>query len=786
MSKFRYLTEKTDTISKPLDARMFEVIGKNAEVNALCDKARAAIEEGDKEAYQKYKGQLPLALWTGYNEKGERDAAKQTPTQYYIMDIDHAKLRADAIWEDVRQKIGGGKPATNQQLHDVGIRIVHETPSGGVRFVNRCIRSFTSVSEHMQWFAKQYGLGEYGDVDEVVKDLSRCSFMVKADWVMYHDKTIWEEEIDFGPIVADDCTTTAKKAATGNYPTDLTEEERLFKYKGKLVADIAQEYVDSMGGVPEDGQRHAMYNELIKNFRNICDNEPRILFAVLPMLEGDPQKRWSQCTSICKTNNTTMLPKEFYYWMRKHGYVTSKKDEPLKELLNSEPEEHEPVPKLPPVFREYCSVCPPDFVYPTIIALLPIMGTLTSYVKSDYFDSSEQTTTFFSTIYAPPGSNKSFAGRLVDQLMTKIKLRDEINNLREQLWLVDTRTKSDNEKGKDLPHVMVRIMPAINSLPEFLEKMRDNKGYHMFTFAEEVDTFKKGSSSGGADKSDLFRTAWDNSLYGQSFKSAATFKGMVKVYYNILLTGTKGATKKYYSNVEDGMVTRVSICQIENQRFAKFQKWKPLNAKQMKVIDAFIERCERNTYAEPCEMTLDEVYLYNNSSEFDKHVDWRFKYNPRKSVDMSFLEKTIMDWLEKYRLEASLSNDDAMDTFRRRTAVKGFRLGLVCMCCWEKPTKKEQDIIKKFVRWFMDRDLKESLAFFGKKYNDLQNDAEVEEVAHNSLFDSLPNDFSKNDVIAQCIKQGIKSRVRQILYRWKQDKAIIKTGQDTYKKAQKK
>jgi hypothetical protein len=45
-------------------------------------------------------------------------------------------------------------------------------------------------------------------------------------------------------------------------------------------------------------------------------------------------------------------------------------------------------------------------------------------------------------------------------------------------------------------------MPAIFSVPEFLEKMRDNKGYHMFTFAEEVDTFAKGAKAGGGgDKS---------------------------------------------------------------------------------------------------------------------------------------------------------------------------------------------------------------------------------------------------------------------------------------------
>ncbi len=64
-------------------------------------------------------------------------------------------------------------------------------------------------------------------------------------------------------------------------------------------------------------------------------------------------------------------------------------------------------------------------MYPTIVGLMPIMGTLTSYVRADYIDLEEHSTTFFSTIWAPPSAGKSFAKRLVDMLMNKIRLRRE-------------------------------------------------------------------------------------------------------------------------------------------------------------------------------------------------------------------------------------------------------------------------------------------------------------------------------------------------------------------------
>ena len=798
MINFRYASLKTDKTTKPLNLKTFRNIVEDSNVKMYCLAARKAKETGAKDTYEANKGHLPLIFWSGYNLEGKREAQWLTPTQHFIIDIDHAKISGREIWAKLCSELDEDESKRPEKCREFGIRLVHETPSGGLRIVVRATQSFPTIEEHQKWFNEKFNLTRFGDFDTKVKDLARGSFMVTLEWILYWDSLLFSEgESEEGPITAEamngytgNPVEDTEKKSTGTAKSSLpeiTNKERDFAYEGKKVSEIAEEYIIDQGGVPEEGSRHGFYNDLIKNFRNICNNDPRIVFAVLPLCEGTPEKRWSQCTSICKTNNTTKLPRDFYFWMVKRGYIASKKYGEVRAYMESEEEEEDPLPPLPPVFREFCSICPPDFVYPTIVALMPVMGTLTSYARAEYIDFSEQSTTFFSCIWAPPSSGKGFAKRIVDMLMKKIRLRDEMNNLREQLWLVDTRTKSDNEKGVDLPHVMVRIMPAINSLPEFLEKMRDNKGYHMFTYAEEVDTFKKGSSSGGADKSDLFRTAWDNSEYGQSFKSANTFKGMVKVYYNILLTGTPGAVKKYYSNVEDGMVTRVSICEIENQQFAKFVPWKHLTKRQIEIIDRFVERCDENTYADPITMTEDDIRVYNTTSDnFDKNVKWKFNLKEKQKVDMEWLFPTILNWLEQTRVEASLDNDVAADVFRRRAAVKGFRLGLLCTCCWAQVKEREKKIIMNFVKWFMTRDLKESLKMFGAEYNKMSADTMSGTVTHHqSLYDALGDTFSKNDVITQCMKMGVHSRVRQIIYRWLKDNAIKKTQTGDYKKVKK-
>lgn len=775
MSNFRYIDNRNSKVTHVMNRETMIKLMSSDFVKQQCAICRA--HDKKSKAYEDAKCKLPAALWLGFDPDGSRLKERMIPTGYFFIDL-------DKMSEDPRKVFNLFKESVDGKLKELGVAFVHETPSRGLRIVCRAVQDFTYVSEHLDWMLTQFDFTQYGDYDKIVKDLSRISFLVDVDWIIYEDQELLWDHIFTHSILNPDREDV--KAVANPKPAklpEITDKERNFEFEGKRVAEIAEEYIIDQGGVPEQGLRHAFYNDLIKNFRNICNNDPRVVFAILPLCEGEPEKRWSACTSICKTNNYSRIPRDFYIWLAKRGYVRSKKYEGMYEYMDSDIAETPKLPKFPPIFREFCGICPPDFVYPSVIALMPVMGTLTSYVRADYIDNSEQSTTFFSCIWAPPSSHKSFVKNIVERLMKKIRVRDEMNNIREQLYLIDANKKADNEKGIDLPHVMVRMMPAINSLPEFLEKMRDNRGYHMFTLAEEVDTFRKGSSSGGADKSDLFRTAWDNSEYGQSFKSTNTFKGTVKVYYNILLTGTPGAVHKYYSNVEDGMVTRISICEIENQQFAPFVAWKHLTPKQLEVIDRFVERCDKNTYADPIDMTQEDVQLYNtNSSDFDEHVKWKFRLQPKQKLDMTWIYPTILDWLEKQRKLASLDNDAAADVFRRRVGVKGFRLALVCMCCWDSIGKREKETIRQFVLWFMDRDLKESLKMFGQKYNDNIANTFLDTKHLPGLFDSLPETFTKNDVIAQCIKTNTKTKVKVILYRWRKDKAIDKIGENKYKK----
>ena len=99
MSVFRYAANRLETETKELTPEIFEVISNDPQVIMHCDYARANV--GNKKVYEANKLQLPVAFYCGYNTEGKREAEYLTPTQLFMIDIDHAKISAREIWNDL-------------------------------------------------------------------------------------------------------------------------------------------------------------------------------------------------------------------------------------------------------------------------------------------------------------------------------------------------------------------------------------------------------------------------------------------------------------------------------------------------------------------------------------------------------------------------------------------------------------------------------------------------------------------------------------------------------------
>ena len=750
-------------------------------------------ETGDKSLKE---NKLPAMMPMG--DVGDLQRAKQNcePTGLVMIDIDNKtpsyppveEEESHAVWMDSVRNYFEERTAELERMHVV---LVHVTPSGrGLRLLVHCHAE--GMEATIQNCVKAFDLERFGKVDPACTDLSRLSCLVPADYIVY-EKGLFDEVPAISIEAMRRYKVTGKVAKGENTQRTLfevqesDEEYKDYAYNGKPVSEIVQEWMEDNGGEPLPNTRHNYYNDLVILFRSICDNNPKILHAVLPKFGHTDEETWEQCVGLTMSNKCTKIDYRLWKFLAEKGYWTdpkAKKQEEMEEQGAKNEEQEKPMPVLPPIFRQYVQAAPKDFKVPCVFALLPILGTLTSHLRADYFDGKEMSTTFTSLVFAPPSSGKGFIDKLMP-LLDNLADRDELSNAKEAIYAKAEAKKGANEKGLDNPHVSVRIVEPMISIPEFLEKMRDNRGHHMFIMASELDTFRKSNRTTGGDKSDMWRVAWDNGKYGQYYKSVHTFKGKVNLYLNMLFTGTPDQIKKFFTNVEDGLVSRFSFCEVENQLYAPFQPWKKIPKAEQLKIQNILDRLEMKVYKQP--LKFDPKNLLDvKEKEFDAVVPWATDWQPFEKVNLEFMFKPLLNWLETQRQQAIKEMNEARDMFRRRAAVKAFRLALLCTALYPKVGKKEQEVIRNFALWFADMDLKNSLYAFGVKYNEREvEDKQAEKRAYavgESVYDALTERFSRGDLEVVVRRRGLKTPVRTILWNWKKLGMIVKRGDNEWQK----
>ena len=767
------------------------------------------FREGDADA----KAQLPAVCFVGECMK-TRANKWMKPTQAVMIDIDHVedpKAAYEQIFSDLCSTDNG------RQWFYENCLLWAITPSGhGLRGVvwaqkgigESKIGAENTLPRQMEYLNEALCLSKYGDFDAPCKDFARISFFFDPEEILFENAQLLTEftkrpdgvvvnyglerkELSvFDSEAADDEENPAKPSAANKVRPDdvpvFSEEElaeiRCYDYDGTPLVKIIDKFVE-VNGQPGRMKVHNYYNNMVKNFRNIMNNDARIVFALLPRFGHSDEECWSQCQSICRSNTLSKLPKEFFFFLKDNGWYKGNKsigsvaEYMLKEDTNDVKEK---MPWTPPVFRELLDTAPYDFKYPLLVGLLPILGTLTSYVGARYYYGKNEyhTTSFFSVIYAPAGTGKGFISDFMDLLFAKIKQRDYIQSARDQIFLNEVNRKSGNDKGPDDPNTSLRIIYPKNSEAEFLAKQKNNHGYHMFTFAAEMDSWAKGVKAAGGNKDDMLRIAWDNGDYGQNFKSSNTVKGGTKLYWNVLITGTLPQVQSYFKNVENGLVTRTSFCSIDNQEFADAPHWKDLTEAKKAIVNRFVERCDARSYKEPCTLFPEDIDAIA-PSKFDEEVDWHFNFRSRQTIDMGWLRPTIEDWLKEQQKMAVKDYDKARDVFRRRCAVRGFRLGLMCTQMWESPRPSDLRKCCPFIRWFMDKDMEQMMKLWGKAYNEVAQDQP--NLAQKSIYNALGDSFEKNDILIQLQKAGIVTPVAQVIYKWKKFGFIEKKNKMYFK-----
>ena len=704
----------------------------------LCDEIAA---EPDADKRGEMKKRLPVITWQAWFDD-RRISKKAHPSGLFMLDIDHI----DSPRGMFDSKIAG-------RITELGIMYVGITASGkGLRIVAKCLKTLNTLADCQRWLASNLKV-EY---DGVCKDWARCSFVTDASRTLFLDEKVFSENPEKGTIYdieAKSVETATVSFADGDsaIPSKLVDQrEGLFggqnDYQGIPLGEIAKEWFRLNGGEPTQGERNAKLYKLATRMRYVCDFNEATLLRVLPRYGLQEDEMKSLIHSACNSMRAVSMPKDLEDTINSLQRGSSKViDVDDSDIANETTTEQ--TPKLPPIFREWHDIAPADFKKPVVLCQLPILGTLGSRLRAKYIDGEVHSPSFQVSLEAPQASGKSFVRKLVDYELAVLKEHDEMEREREREYDAKikeinlTKTKVTAKNKEEIigqrPQTIIRYVPATMSITKLLMRTQSAQGLHLLAFSEEIDTVYKSFKRSFSSLSDALRNAFDNAEYGQDYASENSFSGLVKLYYNTLYCGTPNAMKRFYPDLEDGLVSRVLFVTLADQFGKAMPVWGELDDKAKRIIDVSLER-------------LNEVSL-NGDEVMPEHM-----------MKLDFVNVKLKEWIERQQALAVKTNDRTRDIFCRRSAVVGFRASMLAWYLWnEKNTPTIRKNVCDFAIWVANCMLNQHLLRF--KVNEVTSNTFPAQQAYQQLKD----EFTRDDLRIALGRAGVKTNERDVLYRWR-------------------
>ena len=712
----------------------------------LCNEI-AKEEDPDKRGELK-KG-LPVITWQAFFS-GRRVNKEAQPSGLFMLDIDHV----DDPFQLYSEKVA-------KHIKELGIVYVGKTAScHGLRIVAKCLPTLHTLGECQRWLASNLKV----EFDDVCKDWARCSFMVHDSYTYYMDsKAIWEDEPAEGTVYAGGMNPVQDNAEMNGmlFPTKgeettpaVDQREGLFggatDYKGIPYERIIKDWFYHTGGEPTEGERNVRLYQLAVRLRYITDFNESTMMRVMPRY-GLPEAEVREIVRhSLKVSHGQTLPLDLQETLDKLDKQIKIKggleddEENIPDIITDTTK----VPPLPPIFKVWYDIAPQDFKVPVVLCQLPILGALGSRLRAKYLDGKVHSPSFQVSLEAPQASGKSFLVRLVDTELAQMKEADESQRALEreytekvaEMKLLNIKINADNKDDilGQKPKGIIRYVPATMSITKLLMRMDGAQGLHLFAFAPEIDTvlkaFKRGLFS---SFSDALRVSFDNDEYGQDYASDQSWSGNIRLYYNCLFSGTPKAMRRFYPDVEDGLVSRVLFVTLPDQFGKPMPIWGTFDKEQQREMDVSLTR-------------LNEITLQGTEVQ------------PEHMMKMEWLNKHLDAWVKEQQVEAVRTDDRTRDIFCRRAAVVGFRAGMLAWFLYEeKNTPTIRRKVCYFAAWVANCMLNQHLLRF--------NIASVSSNVNQwqGVFDQLGDEFTRAEVEAALSRTESNTPVRTVLYKWR-------------------
>ena len=670
---------------------------------------------------------LPLA--ESFNN-GTRKAEDAVPSGFYFLDIDEKGL-AEQLWQKVQDE---------KLIEEFRIVYFAESAGGGTH-IWAWRTPGLSIEENIQKLASRLGVS----YDSHVTDLARCCFMVSEQYVKLLDPVVFEplteeQKVSYSsPEIGEARRGLSEEDQTTPNPSYSGGESQ--NYKGIPYEKIVQSMLWKLGygDAPAEGERNMALYTMCRYLRFICDFDEQKLFSILPHWGLSDHEVMSTIKSAVGSTRPAGIPSQMNEVLSMLGAATEAGSETADDSLVV------PVEKeLPGILQDLSDHAPEEFKEATLIAAMPMLGTLATGIRAKYRDGKLNSPSFIVDIEAPQATGKSFVDNEFELLMDPIIKQDEVEWQKENEYSL---AKKDGQEVEN-PCSQIRILEPNIGVSAFLERALYAKGKHLFTYAPEVETVLKNNKGGAwTEKNDLFRLAYDNKPWGQHRISKDSFSGKVTLYYNMVMCGTPNKCRAFFADAESGLVSRVTPVILPDMVGAKMPQFKAWSQDE-------IEKVKRQ-----CLCLMDE----------------------EGEVSLPLINKAIEEWDESKRQDYLQTLRYSIDVFRRRAALNGFRAGIIAYLL---EGRQETERAIKFAIWYAERCFQYQLQIYGNKVDALHDGALSPQASKGNIryLDVLPKEFTKEDLVNLRLANHESPVVKTIIYRWGKEGLVVKIGTNLWRK----
>jgi len=646
---------------------------------------------------------------------------------------------------------------------ELGLLMLERSATKGYHLVFRR-RPELSQEENLKWASELLGV----DFDKGAKDITRVFFTTSAS----EEDLIYLDDEIFGPSPRSPKGESYKAAETSSLGESYKAAGGGLFYNGipytLIVNALLAAFGYKDGNVPMGARNTTLYR-LARQLRYICDFNPAFIRSVVPDWGLSAEEVQQTVLSAVGSTRATDFPPELKNAINeisKPDLSTPAKRQEYLQRLNPLPQ------KMPKLLR---------YIYKrygrngrsALVAALPMLGTLLGRFESKYLDGRKHRPVFMVAVCGHAGSGKGFIADMQEWLLKPVLEDDAKGRAELDAYNREKEKKRGAKQLPDKPTPCIRCISATSSNGYLLTTAQNALGQPLCVVTEEIDESNRANKAGAwADKSDIFRKAFDGSSWGQDY---LTYNGSVHVFLNLLFAGTYVSVRNYFRNVENGLMTRFFFTEMARDL-----------GKNVEM------RLEKETKEDrEAQQIVQDLYQMGSTTDMPEGENVvSFPLPAAKKNAYRFNEEKIAEW------EASGPDEDhrdnAIDLLRRRAAVFIFRASQIM---YALEGCKETAVGQEMARWYGNESYLNQYIMFGDAINESQRENEAiqkkqdlaaSRVARNNtlfqLLDRLPDEFTPDDLKQLMAQKGMNSAGRHVYLKRMIDRELIMQTPSGYKK----